>query len=142
MGCIILENSNNDNNRLIELLTLAKGDRSWNQYALNSGVDAGHLSRLRKENFIKPPKPDLLNRLAQKAYNGVTYEQLMIASGYLDPNNDNILTISGENLPQELKELDPEMAIQIVADNNGLSADDIKSFLEIAKKIKASMGGK
>lgn len=134
--------------RLIELLTLAKGDRSWNQYALNSGVDSGHISKIRNNHLKSPPKPNILSKLAQKAHNGVTYNDLMEAAGYLNSGkNDSFIkyefeTIDKENLPQELKEIDPDMAIQMVANNNGLSVDDIKSIIEAAKKIKANTEGR
>lgn len=70
-----------DKNRLIELLELAKGsERSLNTFAQHAKVSAGNLSRVFKG---QRPTPELLKKIASKAYNGVTYEQLMEAAGYI-----------------------------------------------------------
>lgn len=80
-----------ENNRLIELLELAKGsDRSLNTFAQHANVSAGNLSRVFNG---QRPTPQLLKKIAAKAYNGVTYEQLMEAAGYIndvDSRNNSI----------------------------------------------------
>jgi repressor LexA len=66
---------------LVELLTLAQGNRSLNTFARQSGVDPGNLSRILKG---QRPTPEVLKKLADSAENGVRYEILMDAAGYMD----------------------------------------------------------
>lgn len=72
-----------DKQAFARLLKLAKGNRSINQYALHSGVSAAHISRLMRGKLTSPPTPQTIKRLADHAYNEITYEQLMAAAGYL-----------------------------------------------------------
>ncbi|WP_342505673.1 transcriptional repressor LexA [Sporosarcina sp. FSL K6-2383] len=64
------------------LLELAKGARSINQYAMHSGISAAHISRLMRSLLDTPPNPDTIKLLAEKAYNEVTYTDLMGAAGH------------------------------------------------------------
>jgi hypothetical protein len=72
-----------DKPKFAELLDKAKGNRSINQYGLHSGVDAGYISRLLRKMVEAAPLPPTLKKLADKAYNGITYEDFMIAAGHL-----------------------------------------------------------
>lgn len=65
------------------LLEKAKGDRSINQYAYETGVSSSHISRLLRELLDSPPTPELISKLALKAQNKITYRQLMIAAGHI-----------------------------------------------------------
>lgn len=65
------------------LLERAKGDRSINQYANETGVSAAHISRFLRQLIDAPPTPETISKLAAKAYNEVTYQDLMIAAGHL-----------------------------------------------------------
>ncbi|QEK12712.1 hypothetical protein FQB35_10420 [Crassaminicella thermophila] len=78
---------NFDKKKLSELLIIAKGDRSLNQYALKANVDSGYLSRLINMKRSSPPSPDILDRLANAAHNNVSYKDLMIAAGYIEVKN-------------------------------------------------------
>lgn len=71
------------------LLDKAKGDRSINQYAGETGVSAAHISRFLREMIEAPPTPETISKLAAKAYNEVTYQDLMIAAGHLSRQYDN-----------------------------------------------------
>lgn len=65
------------------LLKQAKGaERSINQYAIDSGISAAHISRLMRGLLDTPPTPQTIEKLAEFAYGGVTYEQFMEAAGY------------------------------------------------------------
>lgn len=65
------------------LLKRAKGaERSINQYAIDSGISAAHISRLMRGLLDTPPTPQTIEKLAEFAYGGVTYEQFMEAAGY------------------------------------------------------------
>lgn len=69
-----------------ELLRLAQGERSLNQYALNAGISSAMLSMLKRGD--RKPSPELLKRLAAHAENGVTYLDLMTAAGFLSNNKE------------------------------------------------------
>ncbi|MGE5631590.1 MAG: hypothetical protein ACM3TR_10910 [Caulobacteraceae bacterium] len=73
-----------DKHKFSELLLRAKGERSINQYALHCGVSAAHISRLVRELIDTSPNPETIRKFADKAYNGVTYKQLMEAAGYIE----------------------------------------------------------
>jgi len=66
-----------------ELLMMAKGHRSLNTFAREAGVSNGNLSRIFNG---QRATPDVLEKLSKVAHNDVSYEQLMIASGYVDPS--------------------------------------------------------
>ncbi|MFI8688524.1 hypothetical protein [Rossellomorea sp. NPDC077527] len=66
-----------------ELLKEAKGDRSINNYALHSGVDASHISRFIRGLVKNPPSPNTIKKLSEHAHNDVTYEKLMEAAGHI-----------------------------------------------------------
>lgn len=84
--------------KLIELLNKAKGKRSLNRFAEESGVDAGHLSRVMRGIMINPPSPDTLKKISDKAHNNVTYEDLMMAAGHLEKKfiGANLAILRGE----------------------------------------------
>jgi len=88
---------------LIRLLKIAKGDRSLNRFAEETGVDAGHLSRVMRGIMINPPSPDTLKKIADNAHNGVTYEELMIAAGHLEKKfyQENLTMLRGERSYEE-----------------------------------------
>lgn len=71
------------------LLDKAKGNRSINQYAGETGVSAAHISRFLREMIEAPPTPETISKLSAKAYNEVTYQDLMIAAGHLSRQYDN-----------------------------------------------------
>ena len=76
-----------DKKEFARLLKLAIGSRSLNQFALHCEVSSAHLSRLTRELLETPPNPDTIRKIANKALNGVTYEDLMKAAGHLDNRN-------------------------------------------------------
>lgn len=65
------------------LLDKAKGDRSINQYANETGVSAAHISRFLRQMIDSPPTPETISKFSKYAANGVTYRDLMIAAGYI-----------------------------------------------------------
>ena len=66
------------NTSLINLLKLAQGDRSQNQFALHCGVSSATLSHIMQGKHT--PSPQFLKKIASRAYNGVTYDALLEAS--------------------------------------------------------------
>lgn len=65
------------------LLEKAKGDRSINQYANETGVSSAHISRFLRQMLEAPPSPETISKLASKAYNEVSYRDLMVAAGHI-----------------------------------------------------------
>lgn len=65
-----------------ELLKQAKGDRSINEYANETGVSSAHVSRLLRQLLDSAPEPATIKKLANKATNNVSYESMMSAAGH------------------------------------------------------------
>lgn len=70
------------------LLDRAKGDRSINQYASETDISAAHISRFLRQMIDAPPTPETISKFAEKAYNGVTYRDMMIAAGHISKGNE------------------------------------------------------
>jgi len=95
---------------LIELIKKAQGNRSLNAFARQCGIDAGNLSRILNNKNVVAPKPDTLQKIASQSYNDVTYEDLMIASGYMTLSED---TANEQNIvSSKIKENDIEKEIE------------------------------
>jgi transcriptional regulator with XRE-family HTH domain len=73
-----------DKNKFALLINQAIGERSLNEYARQTGVSAAHISRLSRALLDTPPNPQTIKKLAEFAYNEVSYNSLMNAAGYLD----------------------------------------------------------
>lgn len=81
-----------DRDLFATLLELAKGNRSINQYAMHAGVSSAHISRLLRRMLTTPPESATIRKFAEKAYNGITYEDLMRAAGHLENSDPASLT--------------------------------------------------
>ncbi len=73
-----------DKERFAKLLIKAQGDRSLNEYARQTGISSAHISRLSRGLLETPPNPQTIKQLADYAH-GVTYEEMMVVAGHLDP---------------------------------------------------------
>lgn len=85
---LLLARKGFDKVKFSELLVRGMGQRNMSQFALHSGVSLTYLSRLIRQLIINPPQPETIQKLASKAYNGVTYADLMIAAGHIANKND------------------------------------------------------
>ena len=65
------------------LLNMAKGERSINQYAAQTSVSTAHISRLLRSLLEAPPSPETIAKLVYKACNKITYRDLMVAAGHI-----------------------------------------------------------
>lgn len=64
-----------------ELVVLAKGDRTYREYAYDSGVDSAVIAKIANGSYI-PQKPDVYRKLTSneaKPQNNVTYEKMISA---------------------------------------------------------------
>ncbi len=75
-----------DKERFAALLVRAQGDRSLNEYARQTGISSAHISRLSRALLDAPPNPQTIKQLSDQAYNGVTYEEMMVVAGHLTPD--------------------------------------------------------
>ncbi len=77
------ENNLFNKERFAELLNKAKGDRSINKYAEETDVSAAHISRFLRNMIDAPPTPETISKFSSKAYNEVSYRDLMVAAGHI-----------------------------------------------------------
>ncbi|APH03465.1 hypothetical protein [Bacillus weihaiensis] len=105
------------------LLDRAKGERSINNFANETGVSAAHISRFLRKMIVSPPTPETISKFAAKAQNGVTYQDLMIAAGHLarhDDLDENIeVSVKKEsplNIKRQMSELEKKFIQVILAD--------------------------
>ncbi|ESU34266.1 hypothetical protein G3A_02010 [Bacillus sp. 17376] len=105
------------------LLDRAKGDRSINNFANETGVSAAHISRFLRQMIASPPTPETISKFAAKAQNEVTYQDLMVAAGHLakkdesDGEQENIVERdSPRNLRNQAEVLEKKFIQVILAD--------------------------
>lgn len=95
---------NFDKDLFAKLLKEARGKRSINHYGALSNVDPSYISRLERNLVVNPPSPEIISKLAQRAY-GVTYEDFMEAAGYISMDKEYD---KQESLPLRAAERTPE----------------------------------
>ena len=66
------------------LLEKARGKRSINQYANETGVSAADISRFLRQMIETPPSPETISKLSSKAHNNVSYKEFMAAAGHIE----------------------------------------------------------
>ncbi|MFZ5649458.1 MAG: hypothetical protein ACOY4I_01205 [Bacillota bacterium] len=124
-----------DKKTFSELLIKAMGDRKMSEYAHHAGISLTYLSELIREQRDNQPMPPTIKKLADKAYNGVTYEELMAAAGHLpetgrkpplpealEGDGDNAILIWFKSLPPD---------VQLFLKNK-----DSQPWIELAKDLK------
>lgn len=90
------------------LLEEAIGDRSIAEFSRQSGVNRTYVSKLLNKNLNNPPSPEILKKLANSAYNNITYINLMQAAGYicLDEDDKSYKNNEDNNAVDTRKKLD------------------------------------
>ena len=73
-----------------DILEKARNNRTNEEYARQSGVSRPYISAYMNLRRDDPPSPEVIKRLAEAAHNGVTYDDLMEAAGYITRNPDVI----------------------------------------------------
>ena len=76
---------------LIQLIDMAQGNRSLNQFALYTGISSSTLSLIKRGQ--RYPSSRMLMKISEKAQNNITYRDLMIAAGYWSKEYDNISNV-------------------------------------------------
>ena len=72
-----------DKEKFSEVLLKARGNRTNEEYARASGVSRSYISAYINSRREDPPSPEILKKLADKAFNEVSYSDFMQASGFL-----------------------------------------------------------
>lgn len=116
------------------LLKKARGSRSINRYASDSGVTSAHISRLLREKIETPPNPDTIKKLSNAAQNSVTYEDLMIAAGHIVREED----ISAQTKSMDLKDLIENNTVELTIYGRPLTEEQKKGLIEY---IESEEGG-
>lgn len=102
-----------DKERFALLLDRAKGDRSINQYANETGVSAAHISRFLRQLVDTSPTPETIAKLADKAWGEVTYKEMMVAAGHITAENNRVSEDSPRSRMEEARKIEQEF-FQIV----------------------------
>lgn len=118
------------------LLELAKGDRSINEYARECGVSSAHISRLLRCLLDTPPNPETIKKFAQKAANGVTYEDLMKAAGHIINEVEAEEKTIDDEIMEIMRELGPEITLQLY-DLKGMTDEEKESLKIFLQGLKA-----
>lgn len=126
-----------DKEKFANLLRKAMGNRSINQYWLNSEVSATYISRLLRKLVDNPPGPEIIRKLADTAQNEVTYQDLMEAAGHFYDISPKELRIKYAHLwPQIRKALldhidknQRQRLIETIAAQGNFSHKDAEKFI-------------
>lgn len=104
-----------------DLLQRAKGNRSLNDFAKQSGVNSGYLSRLIRGERPNPPSADVIKRIASAARGGVTLEDLMAAAGYLEVDAP----------PRPLTPQEKLEELGIMLRSEGVTEEDVQVIMDL-----------
>ena len=63
------------------LLERAKGVRSWRQFASECGISYVQMRKLASMSQENPPRPKLIRKVTDKAFNDIDLEDLLFAAG-------------------------------------------------------------
>lgn len=72
-----------DKKKFREVLRIARGKRDNQQYADESGVSRTYISNYMNLKRESPPSVEVLKMLASAAHNGVSFQDFMVAAGYI-----------------------------------------------------------
>ena len=118
------------NQQLCDLLRVAQGERSQNQFALQCGISSAALSKIHAGNYA--PTAKALKKIAAHAHNNVSYQSLLNASGLVDMEDLNTAP---------LQWTEEEKAAGVVAHGVQLSSDEW-DWLELRSEIISAKGEK
>lgn len=125
---------------LINLIKKAQGERTLNQFAKHCDIDSGNLSRIVNNKNKQAPKPETLRKIADHAYNNVSYEELMNAAGHIAINDNTpqdttpVLSTKDENdIEKKIKALKEDLlntSHGLMLSGNPVSPEAIESLIE------------
>lgn len=104
---------------LSDLIKQAQGDISLNNFARECKISSSTLSRIINMMNFCAPSPSTLQKIAACARNGVTYDELMKAAGYIALNENVKARAEAENYILSVR--DEKEVVKIF--------DDLKKYL-------------
>lgn len=120
------------------LIKLAQGDRSQNEFALHCNISSATLTLI--QNGKRNPSPKILKKIADRSYNGVTYEELMIAAGFIpesfsknakkEKTNTDVSNTFFETLYSSLTDDEREMTVgymKRLLERRGVNIDKLRA---------------
>lgn len=127
-----------------KLLKKALGSRKMSEYAHHAGISLTYLSELIREQRNNPPMPPTIKKLADRAHNGVSYEELMAAAGHLYVSAKERLNLGEEKHLYILndKRIPEKVVVKLEEwhEKEGLTFEDIEQIVDnyiIYKRIES-----
>ncbi|MDD6794391.1 MAG: hypothetical protein PUE01_03110 [Clostridiaceae bacterium] len=117
---------------LSKIISKAKGDRTLTEFAKECKISTGNLSKIVNKVSGQAPYPATLKKIADHAYNNVTFFDLMDASGY---TTDNLINPKDKiDVEEKLKKLKADIINhpdQVVFSGQPLNKDTIENLVHI-----------
>lgn len=92
-----------DKKKFSDTLLKARGNRTNADYSKESGVSRAYISGYLNEKIDNPPSPDVIKRLSSVAISNISYEDLMIAAGYI-PDKEQFIDDHYDDIFKEISE--------------------------------------
>ena len=124
---------------LIQLIDMAQGNRSLNQFALYTGISSSTLSLIKRGQ--RYPSSRMLMKISEKAQNNITYRDLMIAAGYWSKEYDNISNVEALHLNRNVikvpiyGEIPAGVPVEMIEDDFIEEYEDVDADLARGGKI-------
>ncbi len=119
------------NQELCRLIKEAQGDRGQNQFAQQCDISSSAITRIFTGTYV--PSAKTLKKISDHAYNGITYEMLMNAAGYLtqEQQNKNNPANNGEaeNATFTIPEKYSGIRVALNEGDKNLNQDDIDDII-------------
>lgn len=128
-----------------QLLLLAKGDRSINNYGNQCDISPAHISRLLRELVNARPLPATLKKLSDFSYNNITYKLLMDCTGYNVENalDDEVASLMGSTPPLvsdiAVKLSENYSLLHLIRVCSTLEQHQFSLLIQIAENFKSSI---
>ena len=93
--------SNTFNKKIFSLLLdMAKGDRSWRQFADDCGISYVQMRKLATCKQENPPRIKLIRKIASNSQADITVDDFLFVSGSQNDNTNSNLALSSATLKQ------------------------------------------
>lgn len=118
-----------DKNKFAQILkNISESYENQRDFAKKSGINRTYLSQYINMKLDKPPKPDILEKLAKSSKGFITYEELMFICGYINDNSNTTELFFFYNL---LDNLDKEHKKSI----NKLTFEEYKIYHDLNEQL-------
>lgn len=117
------------------LLEKARGERDNQTYADDSGVSRSYISTYINSKNDQPPSASVLKKLALAAHNNISFNDLMIAAGYINNEKQNDIIKVDEDLEKYIAEKETKISISSIIEGMEKTLTDPYS-IELIKQLK------